>query len=327
MKWTPKKPCSSNTNLTYCKIFRPLVAASSTVPVKLVRLLRSFPLQKKFPAPVKATMDVFGSSAASFKRQTNPWYIVVVIAFFLSALFILMILNFPSKVTSKPGSWWSWLAFAGVDSLFFPSSVTVTSLFPTSSSTKLTYSCWASAWGVYGWNNNIMVGHFLCKLLCTCVISPREFHASHLALPTKLVIPGRLEFTFPVVACLNRPYNLSFTSLLGLSFSVCNLSWAFWKSFARDEYLNMRVPSVISGQKIPDVIWWHLNDKHYSMTQKRGAKKYLPQLVTRRRIGRIMLTLIFLRYQGCVRLSIKIQMYSVFRLQHRRLLQHWTRVA
>ena len=37
----------------------------------------------------------------------------------------------------------------------------------------------------------------------TWEMDPREFHASHLALPTKSIIPGLLEVTAPAVDCLN----------------------------------------------------------------------------------------------------------------------------
>jgi len=57
--WTEK--------FTYFKLRFPCSAASETEPVKEVKLLKSFPLEKIFPAPVTATRVVFGSSAASFK--------------------------------------------------------------------------------------------------------------------------------------------------------------------------------------------------------------------------------------------------------------------
>lgn len=86
----------------------------------LVKLLKSFPLEKKFPAPVRATIVVFSSTAASFSNlfqkllvkfvklafemqrttSTKSMYIWVVIAFFLPGLLSLIILNLPSIVTS-----------------------------------------------------------------------------------------------------------------------------------------------------------------------------------------------------------------------------------
>lgn len=51
----------------YCNTCFPCSAASVTLPAEYeVKLVRSFPLEKKFPVPVTATRVVFGSSAASF---------------------------------------------------------------------------------------------------------------------------------------------------------------------------------------------------------------------------------------------------------------------
>lgn len=102
----------------------PSSAASRMVPVKDVKDVKSFPLEKILPAPVTATRVVFGSSAASFKSYeiqgfyfeiittTNlsfvftlakPTYIPNVKAFFVVGLLSVMILSFPSIVTSNPG--------------------------------------------------------------------------------------------------------------------------------------------------------------------------------------------------------------------------------
>ena len=93
--------------------------------------------------------------------------------------------------------------------------------------------------------------------------------------------------------CFNGPYWS--TSLLELSFSVCNLSWPFWKWLTRDEYLKMELPSAFSEQKNLDLFWWHLDGKNYSTMQKNNhntKKKYLIQLDARCRIGRIILSIV-----------------------------------
>ena len=54
-------------NVTYSNTSFPCSAPSAMEPVKVVKLFKSFPLEKKFPAPVIATIEVLSSSAASLR--------------------------------------------------------------------------------------------------------------------------------------------------------------------------------------------------------------------------------------------------------------------